>query len=127
MGACQSTSETDVTVTWPTPSEQCPTVFELEDKSERQRRSSTRLRPNLVNIEFRRGVFEVYEMGTRIESGTDGGCAFVATHTVSAALPYSRAVSGWIGGWVGGWRLVARRAREQKNDKNKNNASYHVM
>ncbi|CAM9514821.1 unnamed protein product [Scytosiphon promiscuus] len=48
----------------------CPTVFELERIVDAKRGAAKRLHVNLVNIEFRSGLFEVYRVGCG--SGGDG-------------------------------------------------------
>lgn len=49
----------------------CPTVFELERIIDAKRGAATRLHVNLVNIEFRRGLFEVYRAGCSSDSDSD--------------------------------------------------------
>ena len=54
----------------------CPTVFALEQAAEMRRGRATRMHVNLVNIEFRRGLFEMYvkgETGYVTSDSEDGG------------------------------------------------------
>ena len=83
----------------------CPTVFALEQAIEVKRGAAKRMHVNLVNIEFRRGLFEMYVKGyeSDIESdsekagGGGGGCStavaghegkeiFVVTHKASREI-----------------------------------------
>lgn len=59
--------------------EPCPNVFELERIIEERREAAVRLHVNLVNIEFRRSLFEVYCRGAvdgdsgEVDAGGSGG------------------------------------------------------
>lgn len=81
MGLCQSGVDQARDVDLPE-GERCPTVFELERTVEKKRGASKRLHPNLVNIEFRRGLFEMYHKGDRIKTRSESTKMFVATHKV---------------------------------------------
>lgn len=81
MGICQS-AEDDAHMRLPSGDDRCPTVFELERAIEAKRRSSKRLNVNLVNIEFRRGLFEKYEKAGRIMTRSETTEMFVAVHKV---------------------------------------------
>eukprot|EP00752_Nemacystus_decipiens_P012366 g10961.t2 len=70
MGMCQSAEDPLGAAA----GEPCPTVFELERIIEEKRGKAARLHVNLVNIEFRRSLFEVYTRGAPDEeSGESDG------------------------------------------------------
>ncbi|CBJ30894.1 n/a [Ectocarpus siliculosus] len=73
MGSCQSAGLPGKGGVGDDGSEACPTVFELERTVEKRRGAATRLYVNLVNLEFRRGLFEVYQRGYAEEGGTGEG------------------------------------------------------
>ncbi|CAN0015425.1 unnamed protein product, partial [Discosporangium mesarthrocarpum] len=49
-------------------SERCPTVFGLELEVAEKRRMATSLYPNLVHVEIRKSMFEVYNMGEKLDT-----------------------------------------------------------
>ena len=79
MGICQSTEDPLGGAAFGAEGEPCPTVFELERIIEERRGAASRLHVNLVNIEFRRSLFEVYcrgapdEESDQVEAGRGGG------------------------------------------------------
>lgn len=80
MGICQSADDRLGGPAFGGEGEPCPTVFELERIIEERRGAAVRLHVNLVNIEFRRSLFEVYCRGALDEgssevdaSGSGGG------------------------------------------------------
>ena len=69
--------------------EPCPTVFEIERAIAQRRRASRTVHANLVNIEFRRGFYEVYAKGEDLSPtaytavhAEDKRKAFVGIHKV---------------------------------------------
>ena len=69
--------------------EPCPTVFEIERAIARRRGASRTVHANLVNIEFRRGFYEVYAKGEDLSPtaytavhAEDKRKAFVGIHKV---------------------------------------------
>lgn len=79
MGMCQSTEDPLGGAAFGGEGEPCPTVFELERMIEERRGAASRLHVNLVNIEFRRSLFEVYCRGApdeesgQVEAGSGSG------------------------------------------------------
>lgn len=71
MGMCQSTADPHGGAAFSGEGEPCPTVFELERMIEERRKAAVRLHVNLVNIEFRRSIFEVYRRGAADEDCDD--------------------------------------------------------
>eukprot|EP00903_Cladosiphon_okamuranus_P018338 g16870.t1 len=79
MGMCHSTDDPLGGAASGVDGEPCPTVFELERIIEERREAAVNLHVNLVNIEFRRSLFEVYcrrtledDDGEVDASGSDG-------------------------------------------------------
>lgn len=97
MGACQSApsavgTDHNFDAKKDVHGERCPTLLELECMIERRRRAGKRVHVNAVNVEFRRGLFEVYTRRGEEEDLSPAGFtavhpederrAFVGTHMV---------------------------------------------
>lgn len=102
MGVCHSMRGDEEAADDRAEGDACPTVFALEQAIEVKRAGAKRMHVNLVNIEFRRGLFEMYVKGyeSDIESdsekagggggggstavaGDEGKEVFVVTHKAS--------------------------------------------